>query len=90
MTCPRFIAAFIFLAACVCPCYAEGVIPAKLSVSDAVAIALGMNPGLKQAQEAELASQSRLRIADHRTSLNFGATTNFQNARDTSTSSAIE
>ena len=89
MAYPRFIAAFIFLAACVCPCYAEGVIPAKLSVSDAVAIALGMNPGLKQAQEAELASQSRLRIADHRTSLNFGATTNFQNARDTSTSSAI-
>jgi len=47
--------------------------PAKLSVADAVAAALGENSDLKQAEENRLSAQSRLRIAAFNTTFGAGA-----------------
>ena len=69
----RVIATLAVVVACTIPSRAENVIPAKLSVANAVEIALGMNPNLKQSEESKRASQSRLRIAGINTSLNFGS-----------------
>ncbi|NLN76305.1 MAG: TolC family protein [Armatimonadetes bacterium] len=70
---PKLIAALALMAACIISCNAESTIPTKLSVSEAVEIAIGLNPGLKQAEETQRASQSRLTIADHTTSLNLSS-----------------
>ena len=77
---PRMIAILATVIACTVPGRAENIIPAKLSVADAVGIALGMNADLKQAEEGKLASMSQLRIAGYNTSLNFGTTTGLARA----------
>lgn len=89
MSYQRLIAALVFLAACIVPCCAENRIPAKLSVSEAINIALDMNPSLKQAEESERTSQSRLKIAEYVTSLNFSTSTNLQTARSNSDLSSV-
>jgi outer membrane protein TolC len=53
-------------------CAAEAL-PEKLSVADAVAMALDINPSLKQAEEGSLSAQSRLRIAQLETFYTIGS-----------------
>jgi outer membrane protein len=83
------IATLAVVVACTVPSRAESVIPAKLSVADAVGIALGLNPDLKQAEEAKRASMSKLRIASYHTSLNFGSSTSLQRAPGSSDLSSL-
>lgn len=56
---------------------AETAIPAKLSVTDAVSLALKNSPDLKQARENKLSSESALRVAGFVTSMDFGSTARF-------------
>lgn len=72
---PRVIAILAMVLACTVASRAESAIPAKLGVADAVAIALGQNADLKQAEEGRRTSLSKLRIASFNTSLNFGSST---------------
>ena len=74
---------------CTAPCRAEDVIPAKLGLADAVSIALGMNPDLKQAEESKRTSLANLRIANYGTALNFGTTTNLNRAAGNSDLSSL-
>ena len=74
------IAILAIAVACIIPSRAEKAIPAKLSVADAVGIALGLNPDLMQAEEARRASLSKLRIAGYNTSLNFGSSAGLDRA----------
>ena len=76
----RMIAILATAIACTVPGRAESIIPAKLSVADAVGIALGTNADLKQAEEGKRASLSQLRIAGYNTSLNFGTSTSLARA----------
>ena len=76
----RMIAILAAAIACTVPGRAENVIPAKLSVEDAVGIALGMNPDLKQAEEGKRASLANLRIANYGTALTFGSSTSLNRA----------
>ena len=61
--------------ACTAYVQAQTVIPAKLSVKDAVSLALQANPDLKQAKESKLLSQSNLKVASFTTSLGLSSTT---------------
>ncbi|MDO8588193.1 MAG: TolC family protein [Armatimonadota bacterium] len=67
------------------PTYAP---PAKLSVAEAVAAALGENAGLKQAEESRLSSLSRLRIAGLNTTFGAGGYTGVERSFGDSTVSA--
>jgi outer membrane protein TolC len=64
------------------------VIPDRLSVVDAVAVALGENSDLKQAEEDRLSSMSRLRIASINTIFGGGAYAGLKRNPDDSTTSA--
>lgn len=85
----RVVATLAVVVACTNPSLAESVIPAKLSVADAVGIAMGLNPDLKQAEESKRSSLSRLRIANYNTSLNFGSSTSLQRASSSSDLSSL-
>ena len=85
----RMIATLAAVVACTVPGRAESVIPAKLSVADAVAIALGTNADLKQAEEGKKASLSQLRIAGFDTSLNLSASTGFVRSSGDSVGSSL-
>lgn len=61
--------------ACTVSGYTETTIPAKLSVTDAVSLAMQANPDLKSAKESKLTSQSNLRVAGFRTSLGLNSST---------------
>lgn len=74
---------------CTVPGRAESIIPAKLSVADAVGIALGMNADLKQAEEGKRASLSQLRIAGYNTALTFGTSTSLARASGDSDLSSL-
>lgn len=69
---------------------AETVIPAKLSVTDAVALSLTENVDLKAATEGRHSSVSRLKIAQLNTSYSVGSTVNLQNSpADSSVSNLV-
>lgn len=76
----RMIAILAVAIACTIPSWAEDLVPAKLTVADAVGIALGIHPNLKQAEESRRASQASLRIAGYSTSLNMGSNTSLNRA----------
>lgn len=67
----RIVAILAMVVVCTAPSQAENLIPAKLGIGDAVSLALGINPDLKQAEEGKRASLSKLRIAGFNTALNF-------------------
>ncbi|MDI6828463.1 MAG: TolC family protein [Armatimonadota bacterium] len=54
------------------------IVPAKLSVADAVKIALTANVNLKSAKSSQLTALSRLRMAQLLTSYSVGANTSFE------------
>ena len=64
--------------------YAEGIVPAKLSLADAVALALKANVGLKSAAESHLASLSQLRIAEFDTSFSVAGNASLERTPDDS------
>ena len=76
----RMIAILAVAVACTGPSWAENVVPEKLSVGDAVSIALGMNPELKQAEESKRASLANLRVAGYNTTLSMGSGTSLDRA----------
>ncbi|MDH7603057.1 MAG: TolC family protein [Armatimonadota bacterium] len=53
--------------------YAEQAIPSKLTISDAVTIALKNHPRLKEAESSYLSALSSLRVAGLKTTLDFGS-----------------
>jgi outer membrane protein TolC len=59
---------------------AETIIPAKLSLNDAVRLSMGMNVSLKSAVEAQKASLSDLRIAKFNTTYSAGSNLNIQHS----------
>ncbi|MEN6358001.1 MAG: TolC family protein [Armatimonadota bacterium] len=64
--------------------------PDKLSLTDAVAMALQSNASLQSARDSRLNSLSSLRIANIKTSINLGTTSYFeQNSYDKSSSSQL-
>lgn len=69
----RVLPPLILAAVVLSPLAAQNAVPAKLSLKDAVSMALNVNSGLKQAQESKLSSQSRLRVAQFATSFSIGA-----------------
>lgn len=77
---PRMIAILAVAIACTGSSWAENVVPAKLGVQDAVSIALGMNPDLKQAEESKRASLANLRVAGFSTTLDMGSNTSLNRA----------
>ena len=85
----RMIAMLAAAIVCTVPGRAESIIPAKLSVADAVGIALGMNADLKQAEEGKRASLSQLRIAGYNTALTFGTSTSLARASGDSDLSSL-
>lgn len=63
---------------------AETIIPAKLSLGDAVRLSMGLNVSLKSAAEAQKASLSGLRIAKLSTSYSVGSNLNVQHSSSSS------
>jgi len=63
---------------------AETIIPAKLSLGDAVRLSMGLNVSLKSAAEAQKASLSGLRIAKLNTSYSVGSNLNIQHSSSSS------
>ena len=63
---------------------AETIIPAKLSLGDAVRLSIGLNVSLKSAAEAQKASLSGLRIAKLNTSYSVGSNLNIQHSSSSS------
>ena len=63
---------------------AETIIPAKLSLGDAVRLSMGLNVSLKSAAEAQKASLSGLRIAKLNTSYSVGSNLNVEHSSSTS------
>lgn len=57
---------------------AADVPPEKLSLTDAVALALGQNPTLKQSRESYLSAQSALRIANVKATYGVGSETQME------------
>ena len=64
--------------------WAEPVVPANLSLADAVALALDVSVGLKSAQEARRSAQSQLRIAEFKTTYDIGADMSLERTPDQS------
>lgn len=73
----KAIAALALAIACTCPGWADNLIPSKLSVADAIGLALDINPNLKSAEETKRAAQSKLRIVNFNTSLSLDSSTDF-------------
>lgn len=69
------VATLAVVVACTGPCHAQTTIPARLSVTDAVALALQMNTGLKSSRESKKTAESTLKVAGFMTSLDFSSTT---------------
>ena len=72
----KIIATLAAAIACTADCPADNLIPAKLTIADAVGIAMAVHPDLKQAEENRKTSQSSLRIAGLNSTLNVGSNTN--------------
>lgn len=64
---------FLWMATAGCV-FAEDSVPAKLSLADAVAAALGTNANLKRDEESHESSLSRLRVASLNSNFEFGST----------------
>lgn len=69
--------------------WAADSVPEKLSLAQAVAMALEANVGLKSAEEAHLASLSRLRVATLPTSLDAVSTARLEHSSDETDSSSL-
>lgn len=69
----KMIATLAMVVACTAPCWADTTIPAKLTVTEAVSLALESNPGLKQSRESKRVAESDLKVVGFRSSLNFGS-----------------
>lgn len=76
MRCLSIVAVVAAFFVCTARCCAENIIPDKLTLADAVSLALGINPSLKQAEESKRTALANLRIARYGTTLDFGTTTN--------------
>lgn len=86
----KMIATLAAVVACTVPGRAQGLIPARLTVADAVGIALGTNADLKQAEEGKEASLSQLRIAGFNTSLSLSSSAGLiRSPGDTGVSSLV-
>lgn len=61
--------------ACTSSGWADTAVPAKLTVSEAVALALQANPNLKQSRVSKRIAESGLRVAGIKSSLDLGSST---------------
>lgn len=83
------VAALAALFACTASSQADTTIPAKLTVSDAVSLAMTANTGLKQARESKLTSISNLKVAGFKTSMDLGSSTSLDRASGNSDLSSL-
>ena len=67
----------------------EEIIPAKLSLDDAISISLGVNVSLKSAVQAQKASETRLHVTQLNTSYSMGSTVNLERSPTSSTFSNL-